>query len=366
MRRSIVRLLLLLASSLTPTGGLKSRPFNTPHENRTLVVMAAPSIWDEHYRDDFFDIVNFQLDFAKMIHEHENVVMIADKHTIPYLDGRVQSMGGRRLPYDALIEHNLYDINLHDYAPMGTKSFVKFVYRTSEYADLNAKQVDDGMNHFLMENHIRLDKREPELALSARDIVDNGVNRAVLSKSVIRLNEGKVPDWAVMNKLVNAFKKVVAISHPERHTANRFDDLVAFMDEDILAVTALSEKERATVESEVDLRLRSEVMLVDLPASGTLREGTCGLYTAALVTNKFVYLPVYGSDPNNWSYGFSTMLDKMVLHMIEANTRKKVVPISVPRAFCRRGLSLRSIAWTLRGHSADQIISIPRRRFAAV
>ncbi|KAI6206503.1 hypothetical protein M3Y94_00919300 [Aphelenchoides besseyi] len=361
-----MRLLILLVTLTFGTVlAVPSRPFNIPHENRTLIVMVAPSIWDEHYREDFFDIINFQLDLAKTIHEHENVVMIADKHTMPFLDGRVKSMSEKRLPYDSLIETNFYDPNVHDYAPMGAKSFVKFVYRTSEYADLNAKQVDDGMNDFLMENHIRVDKREPEMALSARDIVDNGINKAIISKSVIRLNDGKVPDWAVMAKLLNAFKKVVAISHPERHQSSRFDDLLAFIDEDILAVSALNEKERATVESELFLKFRSEVMLVDLPASGTLREGTCGIYTAALITNKFVYLPVYGSDPNNWAYGFSTMLDKMVLHMIEANTRKKVVPISVPRAFCRRGLSLKSIAWTVRGHSADQIISIPRRRFAA-
>lgn len=60
--------------------------------------------------------------------EHENVVIIADKHTIPYLDGRVPSIS-KRLPYDALIEENLYDPNINNYAPVGFKSLVKFVYR---------------------------------------------------------------------------------------------------------------------------------------------------------------------------------------------------------------------------------------------
>ena len=75
-------------------------------------------------------------------------------------------------------------------------------------------------------------------------------------------------------------------------------------------------------------------------------------------------MPVYGSSPHNWAYGFSTLLDKMALHAIEANTHRKVVPVSVPRAFCKRGLSLRSIAWTVRGRAADVLISVPRRRFA--
>lgn len=60
--------------------------------------------------------------------EHENVVIAADKHTMPYLDGRNPLMK-KRLPYDALIETNLYDVNVHDYGPFGIKQFTKFVYR---------------------------------------------------------------------------------------------------------------------------------------------------------------------------------------------------------------------------------------------
>lgn len=60
------------------------------------------------------------------------------------------------------------------------------------------------------------------------------------------------------------------------------------------------------------------------------------------------------------------MMDKMVLQMIETNTHKKVIPITIPRSVCRRGLSLRSMAWTVHGHAADTIINIARMKFAAV
>lgn len=56
----------------------------------------------------------------------------------------------------------------------------------------------------------------------------------------------------------------------------------------------------------------------------------------------------------------------MTLRMIEANTHKKVVPVKIPRAFCRRGLTLRSISWAVKGMMAEQIIGIPRKKFALV
>lgn len=57
------------------------------------------------------------------------------------------------------------------------------------------------------------------------------------------------------------------------------------------------------------------------------------------------------------------MTDKMALHTIETNTHKKVIPINIPRAICKRGLSLRSLAWTVKGHAADIIIDMARRKF---
>ncbi|CAD5212397.1 unnamed protein product [Bursaphelenchus okinawaensis] len=332
------------------------------HENRTLIVMVAPSVWDNVYQDEFVDIINFQLEFAKTLHEHENVVLIADKHTMPYLDGRVPNMKNR-LPYDALIEANLYDINVHDYAPLGVKNLVKFIYRNKNMADISDKQVDDGFNRFLIENRIRIDKRETELALSGRDVVDNGVNKAVVSQVAQRLNENRLPEWGIMIKLFNAFRKVVMVEKPEDYDTQRLDDIFLFIDDDILAIPPLKEPERTALETEINRKFRNEIMLIDLPISGLTPIGNCGFYTAALTTDKYVYVPVYGNDPSNWNHGFSTMDDKMALNMIGANTRKKVVPISVPMSFCKRNLSLRSITWTVHGQTADQLISIPRRKF---
>nr|CAD2209383.1 unnamed protein product [Meloidogyne enterolobii] len=41
-------------------------------------------------------------------------------------------------------------------------------------APIASKQVDDSINRFLMKNRIKLQRREPEVILSGRDVVDNG------------------------------------------------------------------------------------------------------------------------------------------------------------------------------------------------
>lgn len=60
--------------------------------------------------------------------EHDNVVILSDKHTLPYLDGRSTYVKSR-LPLDALIQASVYDINIRDFAPFGVRQLVKFSYR---------------------------------------------------------------------------------------------------------------------------------------------------------------------------------------------------------------------------------------------
>lgn len=68
-------------------------------------------------------------------------MILADKHTMPYFDGRSRSMK-TRLPLDALIQTSIYDINIRDFAPFGVRQLIKFSYRfhivTSTYSLLSS------------------------------------------------------------------------------------------------------------------------------------------------------------------------------------------------------------------------------------
>ncbi|KAE9549904.1 hypothetical protein FO519_006888 [Halicephalobus sp. NKZ332] len=312
------------------------------HPNRTLTVLSAPSVWDDNYKEDFIDIISFQLDFAKTIHEYENVVILADKHTMPYLDGR-NSKIGKKLPYDALIETNIYDVNINDFAPMGYKQLAKFIYRSELLADMASIQIDDSMERFLTENRIKIENREQDMILSGEQIVHNGINKALVSDSVVLENIHRLPDWAMMIKLLNSFKKASIV---------------------ILAVSPIDLEVREELEKILKKKFRNDLNFLDLPLGGAPDDdGNCGIYTAVVSNPKFVYVPVFGNDPSNWKYGYSTMTDRMVLHLLEANSKRKIVPVNIPRAICRRGLSLRSLAWTVKGYVADSIVNLARRKF---
>uniref|UniRef100_A0A7E4V9T2 ULP_PROTEASE domain-containing protein n=1 Tax=Panagrellus redivivus TaxID=6233 RepID=A0A7E4V9T2_PANRE len=336
-------------------------PFNVVHPNRTLIVLSAPSVWDDNYREDFLEIIAFQIELAKTIHEHENVVIIADKHTMPYLDGRSARVK-KRLPYDALIEANVYDVNINDFAPIGFKQLTKFIYRTDNLADMASSQIDKSMTRFLNDHRVKVDKREQDMVLSGEDVIHNGVNKALVSDNVILRNAGRLPDWAMMIKLLNAFKKVLVVENPLNGTRLRFDDVMGFIDEQILAVSPIEADVRERLETAVKKKFRSDLSLIDLPLGGAPNDaGNCGIYTSVISTNKYVYVPVFGSDPSNWKFGYSTMTDRMVVHLLEANSRRKIIPVNIPRALCRRGLSLRSIAWSVRGYAADNIVNHARQ-----
>uniref|UniRef100_A0A1I8AQH6 Secreted protein n=1 Tax=Steinernema glaseri TaxID=37863 RepID=A0A1I8AQH6_9BILA len=332
--------------------------FNHPRPNHTLIVLSAPSVWDENLREDFDALINFQLDFARTIHEHENVIILADRHTMPLLNGRSQA-SKQRMPMDALIETNIYDVKLRDFAPFGVRQSVKFSYRTVSVADMAAKQIDESIRRFLDDVEVKVDKKENEMVLSGEYVVDNGVNKAIVDQKVLTANHGRIPDWAVMIKLFNAFKKVVIVSNPMNGTDLRLDDVIGFVDDQIVVIPTLPKEVRAQLDADLYKKFRDEVMLVDLPVTEP-DEGNCGMYTALLTTDKFVYVPVFGNDPLNWEQGYSTMTDKMVIHLVEANTRKTVVPVNIPRSICRRGYSLRSLSWVARGSMAEQLIGTAR------
>lgn len=64
---------------------------------------------------------------------------------------------------------------------------VVFDWRPSEMAEVAARQIDESVRRFIEDSKIRIDKREPELILSAEHIVDNGINKAIVDQVCIHV-----------------------------------------------------------------------------------------------------------------------------------------------------------------------------------
>ncbi|PAA82243.1 hypothetical protein BOX15_Mlig025637g2 [Macrostomum lignano] len=153
-------------------------------------------------------------------------------------------------------------------------------------------------------------------------------------------------------------RRLAAIPEPDNDTTGHADGLVAFIDENRLAVQLQTDagSDRDDAESRLLMQkladqLGSGVRLVKLEASAPVRQtwrgfdSACGLHVNLLATRRSLYVPVFGSDEANRKLGQSAELDSRVLAAIRANTSKTVVPVDVPNAICRMGGSVRCLTW---------------------
>jgi len=55
------------------------------------------------------------------------------------------------------------------------------------------------------------------------------------------------------------------------------------------------------------------------------------------------------------------------LKTIQANTRKKVIAVEIPRVICKNGISLKSLVWTVKGGKlADYLLTITKQKYILV
>jgi hypothetical protein len=84
-----------------------------------------------------------------------------------------------------------------------------------------AAQISGSMQRLINQTSIQLARVEDQLMLNGCDVVDNGVNKAIINENVcarahmcapctqvISDSAGVLPDWAVKVKLLGVFKQV--------------------------------------------------------------------------------------------------------------------------------------------------------------
>ena len=68
-------------------------------DDRMLLVLSAPSVNNNYYYEDFYEIIDFMVDYANTVMHNDNVVVVADKATMPYLKDK--------LPKDVLLKSKI-------------------------------------------------------------------------------------------------------------------------------------------------------------------------------------------------------------------------------------------------------------------
>jgi len=337
---------------------LPEKPSNIA--GRRLIVLAVPSVFDEYYKDKFEALFNFDMMLAKMALGYDNVIVVADKPTLPLVR--------KILPADCTLESSLSDIFLSDYAPIGVKSAVKFAYAPPNRDEVNRQQIESSFSRFLKEHFIELDhKTQSSLRLQGSQVVVNSAGTAIIDEVVIPQNDGVFQDWAALIQLRNTFGEIALIKPPTQVPSEPLFHLMNFVEPDLLVMNEMTPHFR----NETMFAFKKAFKKFDSMRFLTLHDihkpsewrgtaASCGLYTSMLVTETSVYFPVFGNDPENWRKGYSSMMDRHAQQTVQVNTRKRMVPINVPNAVCEIGGSPISLAWQIEGTIADRLIQIAR------
>jgi len=321
---------------------LNDPAMNTQTLEKMLIVLSAPSVHDDYYREFFDKIIDFDVRFAQAIMGKDDVVVLADKDTLPYFKGR--------LPDEVLLEAEVADIWIRDFGTVHPSKMVKFAYdRPSQEAF-----IDQSFRAFLAENNLQV-ATDP-LKVDGGNVVDNNHGRAVLTDKVLERNP-QLTENQVIDKLKQALgaTDIALIPMDEPHLGHA-DGMVMFVDDNTLVMNDYQGDPdfKANVRAELQHGLPNvdihEIAGVGYGEAFGNYASACGIYVNSVVTNHYIYMPTFGDNAK----------DAAALQTVRSLTHKTVVPVDASEV-CFLGGNTRCLSWQLTGEHAQQLLEAARK-----
>lgn len=328
---------------LTGSGELASNPgapSNRHAADRQLIVIAAPSVKDKYYKKHFDKIIDFDVRMARAVMGKDNIVVLVDADTMPYLE--------KRLPADVLLEAEVSDIWLRDFGSVHPERMVQFQYdRPRErYVQKSLRALIDRFG---------LDIKRSRLKVDGGNVVDNAGDSVILTEKVFernrRMNEDAVFD--TLQRTLGA-KQIAFIPMDDEYLGHS-DGMVMFLGPRKVLVNRYRSDPKFGAEVKRALREGLPgVTISEIDGEGYGEQygrfaSACGIYVNSTVTYRHIYTPTFGDGK-----------DGPALRTIQSGTRKQVVPIQA-REVCKLGGSVRCLSWQLTGENARKLIEAARR-----
>ena len=299
-------------------------PAQADQTMQNLIVLSAPSIYDQYYADDFNSIVEFQANYARLILENgDKVRVLADADTIPEIEDL--------FPEGTLMQAEVYDIWMRDFSAINPLDPVQFAYAPAAQAGdaAAAKEVQDSFNSFLRTTG--LSPKSTPLILDGGNVVDNHKGRVVVTDRFLEDNnltyeEGK----AELKKHLNA-TEVAIVPNDDPEGLAHADGMLMFVEENTILLNEYQDQVFLNeVKDELEFSFPG-IKIVTVPVD----------FLNAVLTNETIYIPTFGNQ-----------LDEEVLQIVRENTTKNVVPVPASRV-CHMGGSVRCLSWHLMGNNAN-------------
>jgi len=323
-------------------------PTNTIDPSRMLLVLSAPAVSESYYSSAFSLIVEFQINYAKSIIGHDNVVVIVDAETKRFYEDH--------LPEDILITADVYDVWMRDFTTVNPEAPVQFTYTWASMTKTESRSVQGSFNQ--LANTVDLSRTSTNLLLDGGNLVDNYNGRVITTTRFLADNGlSYVEGVNQLKSILNASE--VAIIAPDEEVLAHADGMVSWIDDNTLIINDYSADE--TFRTKVMTELKRSfpgINIIEVPVTYTTNpagqwdgfESACGINLNATTTYNNIYVPV-----------FNMPHEQEALDLISQNTTKQIIQINA-EGVCAMGGSVRCLTWQLAGSNAEKMILAARNR----
>ncbi|MBF0369411.1 MAG: agmatine deiminase family protein [Magnetococcales bacterium] len=317
-----------------------------------LIVLAAPLSDDPYYAEVREGIFDFHVAFANGIGAGDSVLVLTD--------GASYEKYARVLGAERVAIAPMPDIWMRDFSDANPTHPVMFRYTAAgqgggRVGQREADQVQDVL--FALTQKARLDFQESDLLNDGGNWVTDGFGQVVVSRKFLRDNA--LTEAAARKRLrkLPGVNHIAFIEADEQGGLEHADGVVNFVGENILMVNSYPDDPDYARELEADLKRGLpgvQIHPITTPYDGSQvydeRFGSaCGLYTNALTTPNYIYLPQFGIPQ-----------DQIAIKQIKALTNKQIIPIPTEQV-CFMGGGVRCMSWQLRGGNASRLLDYFRK-----
>ena len=312
---------------------------NQIREDRMLIVLSAPSMHNEYYREDFEAIVAFQKRYAQEVLGNDNIVILVDEDTRPYY--------ADTLPSDILLEATVEDILIRDFSTVLPETMVQFTYDPSYFeSPEDAEAIQMSFVDFSTEHDLQYAWKD--YVLDGGNVVDNGNDKLITTTRFLEENDLTAAEAKAMLRETTGVKEVAIIEYDDEVMVHA-DGMVMWGDERTLFLNTYDEPFRSTVMQELETAFTG-ITIVEVPVQfedSQWRDfnSACGIHLNAVVTYNHIYMPIF-NQPD---------IDQQVQDIIRSHTNKSLHTITAEHV-CHMGGSVRCLSWQITGENAAKLI----------
>ncbi|UJR20256.1 hypothetical protein I4U23_023387 [Adineta vaga] len=311
------------------------------NDNKTLIVLASPSIKDSYYSTKFKEIIEYMINFAKLVQGKDQLVILVNPNTFSYFEEKIDS--------NQLIKAYIDDIWIRDVSPAIPDKQIKFKYSPSYLSSSFSSQCDKSFHKWIKQNDIQYNEIS-DIILDGGNIVDNPAGtRVIITEHILQSNPLLTKTTAKEKlKQILGVSEIAIIKEVPDDTTGHADGMVMWATDDRLLYMKLEEPLHSEIMNELKTSFPN-VEIIELPnyyVRETWRNFVTArhVYVNSIVTDKYIYMPT-----------FDSIHDIEMLNLFQSLTDKTVVGVPA-ESVCMMGGSVRCLSWQAKGLNKKKIL----------